>query len=418
MMTQLKPRLLLDKHASPVPFSSALPAAVLNIEAKFRNNLFPWRGQFSPQLVEALLCTYAAPGSVILDPFMGSGTVLVESARLDYPVYGYEINPAAYILARVYELCNLTSTERRKLLEEAEEVLSRSRPAAFDLPLFSMRARATALPKSGSDWTMEIPDPRVRMLVEALIVLLDEDIARDEAFYPRWSALRDIVVALPFTKTPIITSLGDARSLRLPDGAVNFVLSSPPYINVFNYHHNSRLAIESLGWRPLVVARSEIGSNRKFRQNRFLTVVQYCIDMALVLYEIRRVCANDARIILILGRESNVHKTAFYNGQILERIATDVVGLSLHLKQERVFLNRFGQGIYEDLLHLSPLPGHSGSKEGIVEGARRLGKDILQKAIERVPSDRKHYLEAALNRADQVEASPFLEPMAARGINP
>jgi DNA methylase len=396
----------------PVAFNSPLPASALNIEAKSRSNLFPWRGQFSPQLVEALLRAYAAPGSVVLDPFMGSGTVLVESARLGLSAHGYEINPAAYLVARVYEMCSLTAAARRELLEKAEAILTQARPAAFGLPLFRVGPTEAPLPGNSSDWVRATPDPRVRMLLEALVVLLDEDSPSDYSYASKWSVIREVVSRLPLSGTAVHPALGDARALRLADGTIGFVLSSPPYINVFNYHHNSRTGIESLGWKPLVVARSEIGSNRKFRQNRFLTVVQYCIDMALALAELGRVCTENARILLVLGRESNVHKTAFYNGQIVERLAAEVVGLRLHLKQERVFLNRFGQSIYEDLLHLSPQPDHCRSKEAIVECARRLGRDVLSESAERTPSDRRHYLLDAIAAADQVEASPILEPAA------
>lgn len=50
-----------------------IPPNRLNIDNKERSNLFPWKGQFSPQLVEALLQTYAERGSFVLDPFLGSG---------------------------------------------------------------------------------------------------------------------------------------------------------------------------------------------------------------------------------------------------------------------------------------------------------------------------------------------------------
>jgi hypothetical protein len=129
-----------------LPFNAPLPPSTLNIESKSRSNLFPWRGQFSPQLVEALLRAYAPPGSVVLDPFMGSGTVLVESARLGLPAHGYEVNPAAYLLARVYELCNAPVDERRALLNDAEAILTRTRPGAFELPLFSSDALAASPP--------------------------------------------------------------------------------------------------------------------------------------------------------------------------------------------------------------------------------------------------------------------------------
>ncbi len=399
----------------PETFSSPLTASALNIDAKSRSNLFPWRGQFSPELVEALLRAYAPSGATVLDPFMGSGTVLIESARLGLPTNGCEVNPAAYLLGRVYELCNLDPAERHDLLDKAESILTRVRPTAFELPLFRMASGSDSLPSSALAWMRAMPDTRVRMLLEALVVLADGDAASDDAYANKWSTIRKIVANLPFTTSPVRACLCDARSLHLPDRSIDFVLSSPPYINVFNYHHNLRAGIESLGWKPLVVARSEIGANRKFRQNRFLTVVQYCIDMALALAELRRVCNYNARILLILGRESNVHKTAFYNGQLVEKLASQVVGLKLELKQERVFVNKFGKDIHEDILHLTLPHEQSRPEREMVEPARRLAKDALVEAHDRTPGDRKHYLHDAICRADQVEESPILAPTAAVG---
>lgn len=401
--------------APPSGFDAPLPASALNIEAKSRSNLFPWRGQFSPQLVESLLRAYAPAGATVLDPFMGSGTVLVEAAWLGLAAYGCEVNPAAFLLGRVYELCCLDQAERRALLDSAESVLIRARPSAFELPLF--RARSTVAPITDGDpvWIPNDVDPRVRMLLEALVVLLDDDSADDNAYASKWATIRSVVGELPHSHRPVQAFLGDARAIHLPDRSVDFVLSSPPYINVFNYHHNSRTGIEQLGWKPLVVARSEIGSNRKFRQNRFLTVVQYCIDMAMALAELCRLCCQEARLILVLGRESNVHKTPFFNGAILKRLATDVVGMCLRQQQERVFLNRFGQNIYEDLLHFTPAQRHTPIRADVVEQARAVGKDVLVEALDRTPSDRRHYLCNAIDEAGKVEASPILDPTTANG---
>ena len=395
-------------------FDVPLPASVLNIEAKSRSNPFPWRGQFSPQLVESLLRAYAPAGATVLDPFMGSGTVLVEAARLGLAAYGCEINPAAFLLGRVYELCCLDQAERRILLDSAESTLINAQPFAFELPLF--RARSTVAPTTGdeSTWIPNNIDPRVRMLLEALIVLCDYDSADYNACANKWATIRSVVEALPYSHQPVRAFLSDARAIPLSDRSIDFVLSSPPYINVFNYHHNSRASIEQLGWKPLVVARSEIGSNRKFRQNRFLTVVQYCIDMAMALVELSRLCRQEARLILVVGRESNVHKTPFFNSAIIKRLATDVVGMCLRQQQERAFLNRFGQRIYEDILHFTPAQSYRQIKSDIVGQARAIGKDVLIEAFDRTPLDRRQYLRDAINEASKVEPSPIFELTTAR----
>ena len=49
----------------------------LNIDDKVRSNLFAWNGQFSPQFIEVLLSKYSKPDFFVVDPFVGSGTVLI-----------------------------------------------------------------------------------------------------------------------------------------------------------------------------------------------------------------------------------------------------------------------------------------------------------------------------------------------------
>lgn len=395
-------------------FGAPLPASALNIETKSRSNLFPWRGQFSPQLVESLLRAYAPAGATVLDPFMGSGTVLVEAARLGLAVYGFEINPAAYSLARVYELCARSAGERRALLQAAEAELCRVRPFAFELPLFRSAPSERLVTEIKAGWIPESVDSHVRTLLEAFAVLLNGSDACDNACFRAWETIRSVVVNLPYAQREVRACFGDARALALPDNSIDVVLTSPPYINVFNYHQNFRTGVERLGWKPLVVARSEIGANRKFRHNRFLTVIQYAIDMTLALAQICRVCRPHARVILILGRESYVQKTAFFNGHILRQLATDVLGMRLHREQQRVFMNRFGQHIHEDILYLTPPSNPSPAAANLVEQARAVGTGILIEALDRTPKDRLSYLRAAIAEAHTVAASPILTLSDAR----
>lgn len=133
----------------------------------------------------------------------------------------------------------------------------------------------------------------------------------------KWNKVKETVLALPFSKNKTEVMRNDARSLDINTDTCTFVLTSPPYINIFNYHQQYRASVEFLNGSVLPAAQAEIGSNRKNRGNRYLTVVQYCEDMVNVFSEINRVCKKDSHIIFVVGRESAVMKTPFYNGKII-----------------------------------------------------------------------------------------------------
>jgi hypothetical protein len=397
----------------PAGFDEPMPPSMLNIEVKTRSNFFPWRGQFSPELVEAFLRSYSREGDVVLDPFAGSGTVLVEAGRLGHTAFAGEINPAAAIIATLYEFINVPLHKRKTIMSSVAETLRRcivgSAVSANDnesvLEVASLLA-AAELPhhdKSGQ-------------LLRALVILLDlsAGVAADgHASWQKWLSLEKRIISLPHSDKPVRVILGDARALTLNSGTVDFVVTSPPYINVFNYHHNFRGSVEALAWAPLHVAKSEIGSNRKFRGNRFLTVVQYQLDMVLALLELRRVCSSTARVLFILGRESSVQKTAFYNGTIVEALAP-IAGFSSLLRQERVFTNRFGARIFEDILHLVPNGDRQPSIENVTARARAHAHAVLVDALDRVPRETEQALKKAIEVAHTVQPSPIFKAKDAK----
>ena len=227
----------------------------------------------------------------------------------------------------------------------------------------------------------------------------------------KWSSLRALVASLPSSPATLQVTLSDARALPCEDSEVDLILTSPPYINVFNYHQQYRQSVESLDWDILPLARSEIGANRKHRGNRFLTVTQYCLDMAQVLLELERVCKPGARAIVVVGREStNVRKPAF-----LQRCASTELGrvdgirgcsgartgfspialASVFSRTSSIFA-----WIKSHPLHLSIL------RE--ISAERTLGE-----AKARAPSESRQDLYDALARIDQVEPSPLAAPAGA-----
>lgn len=403
------------QRSAPRAFDAPLTQAMLDIAQKNRANWFPWRGQFSPQLVEAFLTEYATADMCVYDPFMGSGTVLAEAARRGMPAIGVEINPAAYWLARVYSLCRLDTPAKVQLIASFErKVRQFIAHAEGQVELFSTRT-APSVTLRGLIQAISPQNDEEETLLAALAVLLEKPTCEGHELLRQWQRLRTVLLQMPVCVAPIIPILGDARRTEIPDCQVDFVLTSPPYINVLNYHHHFRAVIESLGWDALSVARSEIGANRKFRQNRFLTVVQYCIDMALALSEIRRVCKPSAKIAVVIGRVSQVHKTPFCNSQILLQLASEIAGLKAVLTQQRSYQNRFGERIVEDILHLTLEPhAYIHSVPERVEAARAIARNVLLEAEPLVPEERRRYLHDALDRLPSVVPSPIFTGEARR----
>ena len=108
----------------------------LDVAQKTRANLFNWRGQFTPQLIEYLLGNYSKSDDVIADPFAGSGTVLLESIRKDLSCFGFEINPAAYAMSKFYSISNLEVPARVNVLNALENKLTKLIRQSNNLPIF------------------------------------------------------------------------------------------------------------------------------------------------------------------------------------------------------------------------------------------------------------------------------------------
>lgn len=387
-----------------------LSQAELNIEEKSRSNPLTWKGQFSPQLVEAHLRTYAKAGDVVLDPFVGSGTVILEALRLGLEVVGTEINPAAATLARLYAASTTGTRRRAEALSELDQALRTASvrsdgagalfPGSGDPPGQFLLHMLRSHPRGSLQFN----------LLEALVVASDLYQSPDwKKVLSRWEEIRRLVESLPLASVGPVVALADARQLPVGDGTVDLVVTSPPYINVFNYHQQYRASVEAIGWDVLPIARSEIGSNRKFRGNRLLTVVQYCLDMTLCLLELRRKLRKDARAIFVVGRESNVRKTAFYNAKILAGLATRCASFDIVLEQERVFLNRFGARIFEDIIHLRPGDTARPESKKALSVAREIAREVLEEARSRAPADVIADLDDAIEKSTTVAPSPMVD---------
>lgn len=198
----------------------------------------------------------------------------------------------------------------------------------------------------------------------------------------------------------------DARNIstQYPE-KTDLILTSPPYINVFNYHQNYRAVTESFGYDILGVAHSEFGSNRKNRGNRLLTVVQYCLDMESSIKSFWHTLKDNGKLVMVVGRESNVRKTPFFNSEIVEDLITKMGGFGLVGKEERSFSNKFGQMIFEDILIFEKIKNSS----PIPKNAFSIAEKHLKRAVLIAPKEVLEDFKDVFIKLNNVKPSPIFK---------
>jgi DNA modification methylase len=356
------------------PDRKIIPQSKLDVEERQRYSLLPWRGQFNPHLIETLLDFYTPTSNcTLLDPFCGSGTSLVESARRKIAAVGTDINLAAYFMSQLSLFCNVEARERMSFFDES--LLSNQKK--FDKKLFDILSV-----------NLFLAEKRLKSRMKSI------------------SSLLDIVLDLPYSEKEISVLNQDARSINLADDSVDLIITSPPYINVFNYHQNQREAIEDLGHDVLSIAKSEIGSNRANRGNRFITVIQYCIDISLSIHEMLRCSKPGTPIVLVVGRESRVKGEQFFNGRIVYDIFSEIFKSRISLYQERQFINRYGEVIFEDILHFKSSKNALNYSEIVVK-ARNIAIKHLTNVLIKSRRENTSDIDSAIKGAGRVDSTPI-----------
>lgn len=392
---------------------NSIPQPLLNVENKKRTSVFPWRGQFTPKLIEILLTYYSHSDAVVLDPFAGSGTVLFEAARKRLECYGTEINPAAIEIAKLSQFVNIKIDKRVECIRRARDTINRvvgdgSLPSFIDNKRQHSK-KSLSFEEAFVETVKMAPDEQTRTLI--ICTFMRSIGSKSKDLFDAFAKQVKVVREMPYSPKPCRPFLCDARALPFEDESIDLVITSPPYINVFNYHQNYRRLMELLGWNILYIAKSEIGSNRKHRQNRFLTVIQYCLDMLQALCEMRRIIKPDGRVIIVIGRESKIRGISFENYKILSALAIGG-GFKLICRQERGYINRFGERITEDIIHLIPVKDEKPKPD--YKLASDIAKYFLEDALNKAEGDIKEDIASAISQVNVVHPSPILRPEKAR----
>lgn len=370
----------------------------LNISQKSRASRLPWKGQFSPELIEYFLDVFSDKDSVVLDPFSGSGTVMFECQERGLHSIGVDANPAAFLLSRTSSFAKYSKAERNQFMAEASSVLNRL--PDFSLPKGNCAASASAFETILSARISE--ESRILVDLALMLGLADKKIVTQASIKKGLILTSAFLSDLALSSARTEVHLGDARFLPNSCCDVDLIVTSPPYINVFNYHQNYRPVLEFLDWQPLKAASTEIGANRKHRQNRLLTVVQYCLDMYLAVEEMGRVLNPHGKLILVVGRSSTVLGNTFYNSKLLSDLLLTSGMFDVIAQEPRAFKNRFGAEIIEDVIVAQrvglKLPG------GLAR-ARMIGVSALENALLDSSARTPSLIQEAIDSASRIAPS-------------
>lgn len=117
----------------------------------FTHDFYRYPARFSPTFAGEAIDRFSRPGDLVLDPYMGGGTVVIEAARRGRDVVGNDINALSHFLASV-KTSPLTDTERNAVAQWALYVVpglrTQSNCPHVDALLESERAKNLSVPRA------------------------------------------------------------------------------------------------------------------------------------------------------------------------------------------------------------------------------------------------------------------------------
>jgi hypothetical protein len=345
---------------------------------KHVHSLHPYLGKFIPQLVETFLHRYFRPGDCIYDPFVGSGTTLVEANAFGAQAVGSDISAFNCLLSRVktgtYSLATL-DLALCGALEQTPRTFEvvRGGASAWLRAWYAPRALRELLAyECVASQTLGNTAWDVSRIIVArsarsarLTTHFDLDFPRKPIHEPyhchkHERTCRPVEEAMKFlrrytadtirrlrafssiqTNARVKVIHEDARRVRLPVEATG-IITSPPYPGLIDYHEQHRYAYELLGLEDRRL--EEIGpASRGQSRSAVRSYVKSMIEV------FRNACAQLAPgspVIIVVNDSKNLYP------EILEK-----AGIKLEERLTRHVNRRTGRRageFFEDVLVCSP----------------------------------------------------------------
>jgi hypothetical protein len=320
-----------------------------------------YAARLHPHTASVLVERLSAYGETVLDPFMGSGTVLVESRLLGRKAFGRDLNPLSVGLAHLKSRGS-TEAERNGLLEASARVVEHAeerrvskagpteRYGKEDLELFDIHVLLELDGiRQGVSYEQEgFAREAMKLVFSSILVKVSKKPGDTvERLAPRRLAsgfsirlfgkkteelvrrLEEYQMLLPPQAPECDTGTDDARRLTsIKPGSIDLVVCSPPYPGVYDYarHHSARLRWLGLDEKPF--ESGEIGARRHTKElPRDRALDRWADDFVAALAAIRGTLSDTGAAVLVLA-DSVVHGQPLYAEDVIDRLA-DEGGLRL-----------------------------------------------------------------------------------------
>jgi len=268
-----------------------------------RHAFHAFAAKFPPQLPAWFIHGLTDPGDVVFDPFLGSGTTVLEAMRLNRRAVGIDIDPLAVLISRAKTF----HLDPEQVSSMGRTVIERAAVAQVNPSMLNRRVQSRFVDNKDREFveywfrpdtilelealmeeieTLQEPDYRqfFLMVFSSIIVTKSGGVsmARDlahsrphkvadkapksaiDSFAKRLAKLRPALEPIDGAYDPSIEQ-GDVRRLSLGDNSVDLIVTSPPYANAIDYVRANKFSLVWMG-KPLkdlaVLRASYIGTER------------------------------------------------------------------------------------------------------------------------------------------------------------
>jgi len=295
------------------------------------HGLFPYRGKFHPQMIKALMNVMGLkPGETVLDPMMGSGTVLIEARLMGIKSIGVDASPFCQFMTRVkLDALTLPLSPIRAALRNARAVFDyftaraghpapRTREGPKSIPLLPFLDFADGGPnerprRAGLPEACDSPEVHRFLLLAYLDSAGYSQRSTRKPPFEQFHAILERYLFVAEKIQKILTGteceladawplVGDARSLPLEASSVDGILFSPPYSFAIDYVENDAFHLRFLGVDPDDLRQRMIGLRGRTLQEK---VRHYKKDMERVLSECARVLRPGRICTIVVGTNNN-----------------------------------------------------------------------------------------------------------------